>query len=178
MGISEDGVCDCMKGLIGIKALLTNLVMAMALAGVVHFFGLDLLSKAINQEPLALSIISENLQNDEELVMEAVKTNVKCLQLAFHTLRGSREFALKVIEQIPAAIFYFEEQLTIELLLDPKVEKHVTSQVDVISKLREAAQKMEANQFLLMQKLCSIRPMFSRQTIPSSGAIQQSYWPL
>jgi hypothetical protein len=37
MGISEDGVCDCMKGLIGIKALLTNLVMAMALAGVVHF---------------------------------------------------------------------------------------------------------------------------------------------
>jgi hypothetical protein len=47
MGISEDGVCDCMKGLIGIKALLTNLVMAMALAGVVHFFGLDLLSKAI-----------------------------------------------------------------------------------------------------------------------------------
>jgi hypothetical protein len=83
--------------------------------------------EAINQEPLALSIISENLQNDEELVMEAVKINVTCLQLAFHTLRGSREFALKVIEQIPATIFYFEEQLTIELPLDPKVEKHVTS---------------------------------------------------
>jgi len=93
-----------------------------------NFFGdkeimLTAIRGAKNMSPSPLSMVSEHLTDDTELVREAVSMNSTALEYASARLRGDKKFVLPILEKAPWSVRFLSDELKDDIEIGALVYK-------------------------------------------------------